>query len=111
MRRWSYALGGLIAWSAHFAAVYACVSLAAQTAAEDTAAWQGATVAVSLVCAGACGILLTMAGRRLRSRPRNGLVLIGLARCIAMVLMDQLAAVGAGIGLVAIAWQAVAVLA
>lgn len=100
MRRWSYALGGLIAWSAHFAAVYACVSLAAQTAAEDTAAWQGATVAVSLVCAGACGILLTMAGRRLRSRPRNGLV-----------LMDQLAAVGAGIGLVAIAWQAVAVLA
>ena len=68
MRRWSYALGGLIAWSAHFAA--------------------------------ACGILLTMAGRRLRSRPRNGLV-----------LMDQLAAVGAGIGLVAIAWQAVAVLA
>ena len=100
MRRWSYALGGLIAWSAHFAAVYACVSLAAQTAAEDTAAWQGATVAVSLVCAGACGILLTMAGRRLRSRPRNGLV-----------LMAQLAAVGAGIGLVAIAWQAVAVLA
>ena len=100
MRRWSYALGGLIAWSAHFAAVYACVSLAAQTAAEDTAAWQCATVAVSLVCAGACGILLTMAGRRLRSRPRNGLV-----------LMDQLAAVGAGIGLVAIAWQAVAVLA
>jgi hypothetical protein len=94
VRRWSFALGGLIAWTAHFAGVYAFASLAAQTPADDTAVWQAAALALSIACAGSCGLLLAAAGRRLR-RPRRD----------AAGLMDQLAVMGAGLGLVAILWQ------
>lgn len=99
MRRWSYALGGLLAWAAHFSGVYAFASLEAQTAAADRWLWQTAAGAWSLACAAACGLLLRVTARRLRGRT-----------AAVTTLMDQLAALGAVIGLVAIAWQALSAL-
>lgn len=96
VRRWSYALGGLIAWAIHFGGVYAFVSLEAQTRAVDRHLWQAAAIALSLACAAACAVLIAIASRGLRGRERSGPV---------TTLMDQLAALGAAIGLVAIAWQ------
>lgn len=96
MRRWSYALGGLIAWAVHFAGVYGFVSLEAQTPAADRHVWQAAAVALSLACAAACAVLIAIASRGLRGPERSGPV---------TTLMDQLAALGGAVGLVAIAWQ------
>lgn len=99
MPRWSYALGGLIAWSVHFSGLYAFASLDAQTAARDGGLWRGASAALSLACAAACIGIGLVAARRLR-RPRDP----------ATKLLDQLAGLGAGVGLVAIAWQTLAAL-
>ncbi len=94
MVRWIYGLGGLIAWAAHFIALYAIASIEAQTPADDRLLWQWVAGGVSLACAGGCAILLAVAAPRLR---RQG-------EAVSM-LMDQFAALGAGVGLVAIAWQ------
>jgi hypothetical protein len=99
MPRWSYGLGGLIAWTVHFTGLYAIASLDAQTPAPDTALWIGVAVALSLVCAMACVILAIVAGRRLRIQVDE-----------VVTLMDQLSFLGAILALVAIAWQSLSVL-
>lgn len=99
MPRWSYALGGLIAWTLHFSGVYAFASLDAQTPARDTGVWRTASAVLSLACAAACVVIAVVAIRRLRAR-----------RDAAVTLMNQLALLGAGVAVVAIAWQTLAVL-
>ncbi|MCR5880664.1 hypothetical protein [Phenylobacterium sp. J367] len=99
MPRWSYALGGLIAWTVHFSGVYAFVSLDAQTVARDGALWRAASAALSAACLAACVAVAVVAARRLRRRREAG-----------VALMDQLALLGAGVALVAILWQTLAVL-
>ena len=99
MARWSYALGGLIAWTVHFSGLYAFASLEAQTLASDALLWRGAAVALTLACATACLVLAAAAARRLRRGPYA-----------AERLMDQLARLGALMALPAIAWQTLAML-
>ena len=95
MRGWVYMLGGLLVWSVHFAGIYAAVSLAAQTPAADTAGWQAASLVFSVACFIVASALLFVAARRARSASRGG-------------LPDHLAALGALVGGVGIAWQAAA---
>ncbi|MCR5875322.1 hypothetical protein LRS10_14700 [Phenylobacterium sp. J426] len=99
MPRWSYALGGLIAWTVHFTGVYAFASLDAQTPVADSGLWRAASVALSLACAGACVGVAVVAARRLQRR--------GDA---AVTLLNQLALLGAAVAVIAIAWQTLAVL-
>lgn len=99
MRRWTYILGGLLAWATHFAGLYAAASLEAQTAARDSGAWRLAAVALSGACGAACVALAAAALARLRPRGDAG-----------VALMDQLSLLGAIVALVAIAWQTLAVL-
>lgn len=99
MRRWSYLLGGLIVWAAHFSGVYAIASVDAQTAGADKALWRLAATALSGVCALACLALGVVALRRLRAPNDAG------AR-----LVDQVALLGVATALVAIGWQTLPIL-
>lgn len=99
MRRWSYLLGGLIVWAAHFSGVYAIASVDAQTAAADEALWRLAATALSGVCVVACLALGVVAQRRLRAPNDAG------AR-----LVDQVALLGMATALVAIGWQTLPIL-
>ena len=94
---WVYMLGGPLLWLAHFSAIYLVVSLAAQTPAADDAIWRTASLGISLLSAAAAALLLVVATRRSRVSPQG--------------LLDQLAACGALMSLVAILWQAAAPLA
>jgi hypothetical protein len=98
MRRWTFGLGGLLIWLAHFIGLYAIASLEAQTLADDAAAWRLGAIAFSVACAAASALLLGVALRRLSRRGDP----------VAM-LMTQLAALGAGLGLIAIVWQSASV--
>lgn len=86
--------GGLLVWALHFIGVYALASLADVVAAADDPAWRAAGLGFSGFCVLAAAFLLIRALRRLR-RPDQG----------AGRFADQLAAFGAGLALVAIAWQ------
>jgi hypothetical protein len=99
MPRWSYVLGGLLVWTVHFSGLYAVASLEAETPASDEALWLSVAGALSLACATSCAALAAMAWRRLKRRGTGG-----------MVMLDQLALLGAGLAFVAIAWQSVAIL-
>ena len=92
MRRWAYAMGGLLAWTVHFLGIYLFASVAAQTEAPDTGLWQVASLALTAASGLACVGLLVVAIRRRRRDPVAS-------------LLDQLAALGAVVGLIGIAFQ------
>ncbi len=94
MRRWTWGLGGLLIWLVHFSGLYAIASVEAQTVAEDAAPWRLLALAFSAACAAAAASLLWLSVGRLRH-----------GRDPVARLMDQLAALGSGVGLVAIVWQ------
>lgn len=95
MGRWTFTLLGLIVWAVHFLGVYAIASLADVVSRADDPAWRGAALAFSLACGLAAAIVLVAALRQVVRGEQDE-----PAR-----FMAQLAALGAGLALVAIAWQ------
>jgi hypothetical protein len=95
VRSWLYILGGLLIWALHFLGVYAFVSLAAQTRAADTAEWQAASLALSVICGLGAGALFLVASRRAR-------------RTSSASLADHVAALSAMVGGIGVLWQAFA---
>ncbi len=92
MKTWAWMTGGLIVWAVHFIGVYLISSVADVVATADDAPWRMAGLAFSGVCVLITMGLLWAALRRLQVKPpRFG---------------DQLAALGAGTAIIAIAWQA-----
>ena len=89
MKTWAWMLGGLIVWSVHFIGVYLISSVADVVATADDGGWRMAGLAFSGVCVLITGGILVVVFRRGR---------LGFA--------DQMAALGATIGLIAICWQA-----
>lgn len=87
--------GGLIVWAVHFIGVYALSSVADVVASADDPAWRAVGLAFSGVCVLASTVLLVLAARRLRRTDGE-----------AGRFPDQLAALGAGLAVVAIVWQA-----
>lgn len=94
MRTWVWMLSGLLIWAAHFLGVYTVSSLADVVSRADDPAWRAVALGFSGVCIAALTVLLVLATRRLR-RDGEG-----------SRLSDQLAALGAGLSLVAVVWQA-----
>jgi len=86
--------GGLLVWTVHFLGVYTLASLADVIARADDPAWRGAGLVFSGVCLLASAVLLALAARRLRRTGDEG-----------WGFPDQLAALGAGLALIAIVWQ------
>lgn len=93
MRRWSYLLGGLLVWSAHFAGVYAIGSLAAIRPIEEDMAWRAVLLVFSVVCAGLAGLLALRAG------------LLSAVGAPSERFTSRVAALGAAVSVVAIAFQ------
>lgn len=94
MRAWAWMTGGLIVWAVHFLGVYGLASLADVVASADDAAWRAAGLAFSGACLLVAAVLLTLALERFRHSAAGRLS-----------FPDQLAAIGAGLALVAIIWQ------
>lgn len=94
MGRWAFTLLGLIIWAVHFLGVYAIASLADVVSRADDPAWRGGALAFSLACGLAALAAMVAAIRRAGDGDQP-------AR-----FMAQLAALGGGLALVAIAWQA-----
>ena len=95
MGRWLWMLGGLIVWAVHFMGVYAIASLGDVVSEADDPVWRMTGLAFSGVCLLAALGLTFLAGRRL-----------GEADTPAVGFGDQLAVMGGGVAVVAIAWQA-----
>lgn len=87
--------GGLLVWAIHFLGVYALASLADVVARADDPAWRAAALVFSAVCVLASAVLLAIAVKRLRRADGED-----------PGFRDQLAALGAGLALIAIVWQA-----
>ena len=81
-------------WTIHFLDIYSSTSLADVVARADAPTWRAAGLAFSGICVLALAVLLVLAARRLRRTGGEG------GR-----FLDQLAALGAGLALVAIVWQ------
>lgn len=94
MGAWAWMTGGLLVWAVHFTGVYALSSLADVVATADDPAWRAAALAFSGVCVLASAVLLALAAERLRRMDGED-----------PKFADQLAALGAGLALVAIVWQ------
>lgn len=92
MKTWAWMTGGLIVWAIHFVGVYTLSSLADVVVTADDVRWRMAGLAFSGACVLIAGALLWTAARRLR-RP-------------APRFPDQLAALGSGLSVIAIVWQA-----
>lgn len=92
MKTWAWMLGGLIVWAMHFLGVYLISSLADVVTTADDPRWRMAGLAFSGVCGLITAALLWAAARRLRRRTP--------------LFPDQMAALGAGVSLIAIVWQA-----
>jgi len=97
MGRWASMLGGLLVWTVHFVGVYVLASIGDVASRADDPAWRLAIVAFSGLCLAAAAALLVRAFRDLRD-PRAGTD--ATAR-----LLPELSALGAGLALIAIAWQ------
>ena len=95
MRAWGWMTGGLLVWAIHFLGVYALSSLADVVARADDPGWRAAGLGFSGVCVLASAALLSLAARRLRRTDGED-----------QRFPDQLAALGAGLSVVAIVWQA-----
>ena len=95
MRSWTYTLGGLLIWSVHFLGVYGIASLGdVITRAEDWP-FRMAALAFSVLCLAGAGAATFVAVQRMR-RAEEGVP----------SFMDQLAALGGAVAMIAIAWQA-----
>lgn len=79
----------------HFLGVYALASLADVVVSADDPRWRAAGLGFSVLCVLASAALLILAARRLRRTDGEG-----------RRFPDQVAALGAGLALVAIVWQA-----
>lgn len=90
MMRWLWMTGGLVVWAIQFSALYGLSSLADVAATADDLRWRLAGLGLTLFGVVACSLLLWMALRRRRA---SGL------------FADDIAALSAGLGLVAVAWQ------
>jgi hypothetical protein len=93
MRRWAFLLGGLTVWFVHFLGVYALASIADLRGPSEQAVWRGVHLAFSLACAAMSAALTLAAARRVMSSTAS-------ERFLA-----RLAALGGGVGLLAILWQ------
>lgn len=92
MKTWLRMTGGLIVWGVHLTGVYLISSIADVVATADDPAWRMAALAFSGLCALIAAGVFGIAARRLASpSPR---------------FPDQMAALGAGIAVIAIIWQA-----
>lgn len=85
---------GLIVWGVHFIGVYLISSVADVVATADDLGWRMGALAFSGTCAFAAALLLGLALRRMTG-----------GRTAAR-FPDQLAALGAGVAVIAIVWQA-----
>ena len=99
MGRWLYMLGGLLVWAAHFLGVYGIASVADVVDEADAPAALWAIAAYTLACGAADVALGAVAVRALR---RGGERLDRFAH--------GLAALSAGLSLVAVIWQGLPVL-
>jgi hypothetical protein len=97
MRRWAFTLGGLIVWAIHFLGVYAIASLADTVSRADEPGWRMATLAFSGLCVLAAIGCLLAAIWRLR---------LGGEGEASGRFMSEIAALGAGLAVLAIVWQA-----
>ena len=97
MARWAFTLGGLIVWAIHFLGLYAIASVADTISQADGTGWRMAGLAFSGACALAAIAFLVAAVRRLMP---------GGESTPAGRFMSELAALGAGLALLAILWQA-----
>lgn len=95
MKAWSWMLGGLVVWAAHFLGLYALSSTADVIATADDALWRMAGLGFSMACIMLSTAILLVAVRRLR-QPKSDIALFA----------DQVAAAGAGVGIIAMVWQA-----
>ncbi len=99
MRPWLLMLAGFTAWAVHFTGVYVIASLEDLAWPGGTAHWRLIAALFTAVCAAICVGALALAWRYvagLAPGPRR--------------FMGQLGAVGAGLALVAVVWQGLAVL-
>lgn len=91
MKTWLWMAGGLIVWGVHFIGVYLISSVADVVATADDARWRMAGLVFSGLCALLAAGLLWASVRRLRLQES--------------AFPDQMAALGSGVALIAIAWQ------
>lgn len=96
MKTWAWMLGGLIVWGVHFIGVYLISSVADVVAKADDPVWRIGGLAFSLACAATTGALLCVAARRISGHDAR--------------FPDQVAALGAAVSLIAIAWQSLPML-
>lgn len=88
-------LGGLIVWAAHFVGVYVLASIGDVVTYAEDAPWRLAVAAFSGLCLAAVVALLWAAARKLRRQdPAESR------------FVPELSALGSGVALIAIAWQA-----
>lgn len=92
MKTWAWMLGGLTVWAVHFVGVYLVSSVADVVATADDAGWRMAALAFSGLCALIAAGLVWASVRRLNRRGPG--------------FPDQMAALGSGVSLIAIVWQA-----
>ncbi|MES2035384.1 MAG: hypothetical protein V4466_14515 [Pseudomonadota bacterium] len=97
MGRWAFTLGGLIVWAVHFLGVYAIASLADTVSRADAYGWRMIGLAFSGACVVAALACLLAALWRLR---------LGGEPQVSGRFMSEIAALGAGLSVLAIAWQA-----
>ena len=91
MRGWTLLLGGLLVWTAHFFLLYGIASIFPGSSTANVL-----TLAVTVPALAIDGWILWVAIRRLRRDDDDGLA----------GWISELGAVGAGLSLVAVAWQA-----
>ena len=89
MRDWAFLLGGLLVWAAHFFILYGIGSVFPD---DPVASWLTIAATIAALAANA-GILWLLAARRLRPDDRLGR------------WGDGLAALGAGLSMIAVLWQ------
>jgi len=94
MKAWTWMTGGLLIWAIHFLGVYAVASLADVVATADDPMWRAIALGFSGLCILGAGVLLWLAGQRLRRAEAGSR------------FPDHLAALGAGIACISICWQA-----
>lgn len=94
MRRWLFALWGLIGWAVHFVGLYAIASLGDLLDRPEAQPWRGLALAFSLLCFG--GVIWGLV-TSLRSLGRDA--------DSSVLFLRQIAVLGCLTGLLAVAWQ------
>lgn len=96
MKTWAWMTVGLVIWAVHFTGVYTISSVADVVAAADSVGWRMSALAFSGFCALSAAAVCWAAFRRLRGR-RDAFA-------------DQIAALGSGVAVIAIVWQALPII-